>query len=84
VLIAFGWKRGETKPEARNQVLVKRFVHAGHGWIRETEDGYVLVGMDDFASQLSGGHDVKLPRLCRGYTRGTRMGSLHGGRSLRW
>jgi len=50
---------------------------AGHGWIRETEDGYVLVGMDDFAQSIIGSvHDVKLPRLLRRVHQGNSHGSL--------
>jgi len=84
VLIAFGWKRAKRSPEARNQVLVKRFVHAGHGWIRETEDGYVLVGMDEFAQSIIGSvHDVRLPRLLRRVHQGELAWEVwHGGRSL--
>jgi glycine cleavage system H protein len=47
-------------------VLVKRYVHRGHSWARETEDGDVLVGMDDFAQSIIGAiDDFKLPRLLR-------------------
>ena len=52
-------------------VLVQRYTHPGHGWIRITEDGDVLVGMDDFAQSLIGSiDDVKLPGLLRGVVQG--------------
>ena len=53
-------------------VLVQRYTHPGHGWVRMTEDGDVLVGMDDFAQSLIGSIDeVKLPGLLHGVSQGS-------------
>jgi glycine cleavage system H lipoate-binding protein len=84
VLIAFGWKRANRGREVPTPVLVKRYVHPGHGWIRETEDGYVLVGMDDFAQSVIGSvHDVTLPGLLKRVRQGEPAWEVwHGGRLL--
>lgn len=45
-------------------VFVKRYIHSGHTWMRMTEDGDALVGIDDFAQSLIGTiENVKMPRL---------------------
>jgi glycine cleavage system H protein len=54
-----------------NSVLVKRYVHPGHAWVRMTEDGDVLVGIDDFAQNLVGTVEgVELPKLLRSIEQG--------------
>ncbi|MDH3251517.1 MAG: glycine cleavage system protein H [Ignavibacteria bacterium] len=46
------------------QALVRRFVHPGHAWARTTEDGHIVVGIDEFAQSVIGSiREVKLPRL---------------------
>lgn len=66
LLIIWGMAR-KTKPRTVEQaVLIKRYVHPGHAWMRMTEDGDVLVGIDDFAQTLVGAIDgVALPRLLK-------------------
>ena len=65
-LIIIGMLRTRTLQKHETDVIVKRYVHPGHGWARMTEDGDVVVGMDDFAQSLIGTIDeVKLPRLLR-------------------
>ena len=65
-LILFGLLRKKSPAKNPGEVLVKRYVHPGHGWLRMTEDGDVVVGMDDFAQSVIGSIDqVKLPRLLR-------------------
>lgn len=61
-------KRSKARPMP---VLARRYVHQGHTWMRVTEDGEVVVGMDDFAQSLIGTIDgVKLPRLLKSVEQG--------------
>ncbi len=57
------------KPEAKSvsrPVFLQRYVHPGHMWMRLTDDGDVLVGVDEFAQSLIGKIDsVTLPRLLK-------------------
>lgn len=47
-------------------VLVKRYVHPGHAWMKLTQDGDVIIGIDDFGQSVIGSIDsVELPRLLR-------------------
>jgi len=69
VVIAILRPRHARKPVT--QVLVPRYLHPGHGWLRMTEDGDVLVGMDDFAQSVIGSVDsVRLPRLLKRLNQG--------------
>lgn len=63
-------------------VLVRRYIHPGHAWVRETEDGDVLVGIDDFAQSLIGTvESVELPHLLKKVEQGTVAWRIrHGGR----
>jgi glycine cleavage system H protein len=65
-------------------VLVKRYIHPGHTWVRETEDGDVLVGIDDFAQSLIGTIDgLVLPRLLRRVEQGKVAWKVrHGSRAV--
>ena len=64
VLIIVGMVRSRKAQEAAPDVLIKRFVHPGHAWIRTTPDGYAVVGVDDFAQSVVGRIDaISLPRL---------------------
>jgi len=66
VLIVIGWLHSRKPQKVHEEVLVPRYVHPGHTWMRETEDGDVLVGIDDFGQSLIGTIDeVELPRLLR-------------------
>jgi glycine cleavage system H protein len=78
------WRRSRKPKTAEVPVLVKRYVHPGHAWVRETEDGDVLVGADDFAQSLIGTVDgVELPRLLRKVEQGgVALKLLHGSRAL--
>lgn len=70
-LIIIGMFRARKMQTHVPPVLVQRYTHPGHGWARMTEDGDVLVGMDDFAQSLIGSIDeVRLPRLLRRVTQG--------------
>ncbi|MEO8168706.1 MAG: glycine cleavage system protein H, partial [bacterium] len=54
-------KRKSTVPPP---VIVRRYGHAGHSWLRMTPDGDALVGIDDFAQTLIGSvESIELPRL---------------------
>jgi glycine cleavage system H protein len=77
--------RSKKLKDVREPVLVKRFVHPGHGWLRETEDGHVVVGMDNFAQIVLGAvHEVKLPRLLQHVEQGEVAWEVwHGNRRLR-
>jgi glycine cleavage system H protein len=51
------------KKEAK-PVLVKRYVHPGHTWMKLTQDGDVIVGIDEFGQSVIGTIDeVQMPRL---------------------
>ena len=64
ILIIWGLLR--TKKQHTAPVLVRRYIHPGHAWMRETEDGDVLVGIDDFAQAVVGTvREVELPRLLK-------------------
>lgn len=54
-----------SKPvEIVKPVLVKRYVHPGHSWLKVTQEGDVIVGLDDFGQSIIGSIEgVKLPRL---------------------
>ena len=58
-------------PAAVPPVFVKRYIHPGHMWVRETADGEVLVGIDEFAAGLIGSVDgLELPRMLRSVRQG--------------
>ncbi|HXG00385.1 MAG TPA: glycine cleavage system protein H [Bacteroidota bacterium] len=66
VLILWGVLRKKQPAGVPKPVFVRRFIHPGHTWMKETEDGDVLVGMDEFAVNLIGTiDDVTLPRLLK-------------------
>jgi glycine cleavage system H protein len=85
IVIVVGLLRPRHARKPVTQVLVRRYVHPGHGWIRMTEDGDVLVGMDDFAQSVIGSVDsVTLPRLLRRLNQGGAAWEVtHGGRKLK-
>lgn len=72
VLMVIGlFRRSGNRAKVPSPVIVKRYLHPGHTWVRETEDGDVLVGMDDFAQSLIGTIDgLELPRLLRSVEQG--------------
>ena len=64
ILILLGMARKERPVSQENGVIVKRFLHPGHSWIRLTGDGEAFVGIDAFAQSVIGRIDeVRLPRL---------------------
>jgi glycine cleavage system H protein len=66
VLIIWGVVRKQKTAETAKPVFVKRYIHPGHTWMSVTEDGDVLVGVDDFAQSLIGTIDaVELPGLLK-------------------
>lgn len=79
-----GIRRSRRRPAAETPVLIRRYVHPGHAWVRETEDGDVLVGIDEFAQSLIGAVEgVELPRLLRRVEQGTvALRVRHGERSV--
>jgi glycine cleavage system H protein len=77
VLIIWGVFHKAKKSVAAKPVFVKRYIHRGHTWMRATDDGDVLVGIDDFAQSLVGSiDDVELPRLLRRVKQGHPAWSL--------
>lgn len=68
----------------REHVIVKRYLHPGHSWARMTEDGDVLVGIDEFAGSVIGSVDgVVLPRLLKHVDQGSPTWQImHGTRKL--
>lgn len=85
VLVSISLFRSRKPKKVAGPVLVKRYVHPGHGWVRMTDDGYVVVGMDDFSQSLLGKISrVKLPRLLRHLDQGSAAWEVwHGDRLLR-
>jgi glycine cleavage system H protein len=75
-------RRSRVRVSAAPPVIVKRYIHPGHTWVRETEDGDVLVGIDDFAQSLIGSVDgLDLPRLLKKVEQGKVAWSVrHGSR----
>jgi glycine cleavage system H protein len=66
IIILFRMMQREKPQESAKPVLVKRYVHPGHSWLKLTQDGDVIVGLDDFGQSVIGSIDeVKLPRLLR-------------------
>jgi glycine cleavage system H lipoate-binding protein len=66
ILILIGVVRARKPRTVERPVFVKRYVHPGHTWARLTDDGYVVVGVDEFAQAVIGTIDgIKLPRLLR-------------------
>jgi len=85
VLILISIFRGKKARPAVEPVLVKRYVHPGHTWARETGDGNIVVGVDAFAQSLIGAvHDMKLPRVLKHVSQGAAALDLwHGQRHVR-
>lgn len=70
LIIGSMFRKTKKHPEA-SPVLVRRYVHPGHTWARVTEDGDVVVGLDEFAQSVIGTVDnVDLPRLLHKVTQG--------------
>ena len=67
IIILIRMAQKEKPKESPKPVLVKRYIHPGHTWLKLTQDGDVLVGVDDFGQSVIGSIDeVQLPRvLCR-------------------
>lgn len=82
VIALIVWSTMRRPKQAPQPVLVRRYVHPGHTWMRETEDGDVLVGIDEFAQSLIGRvDDVVLPRLLKKVKQGSPAWVVkHGGR----
>lgn len=63
-LILFGGRLLRKRATEGESVITRRYTHPGHGWIRETGDGHVVVGVDDLAQSVIGTVDaVDVPRL---------------------
>ena len=82
VLIVWGMLHKAKSGRVAAPVFVKRYIHAGHTWMRETEDGDVLVGVDDFAQSIIGTiEEIQLPPLLKRLTQGNPGWSVkHGQR----
>ena len=66
IIILIRIMRQETPRENPKPVLVKRYVHPGHTWVKLTQEGDVVVGVDEFGQSVIGSIDeVKLPRILR-------------------
>ncbi|MGB2958320.1 MAG: glycine cleavage system protein H [Bacteroidota bacterium] len=85
ILVVVSLVRSRGPKESRSPSIIKRYVHPGHAWARTTEDGYVVVGVDDFTQSLMGEITaVSMPRLLGRVFQGKASWELvHGGRSLR-
>jgi glycine cleavage system H protein len=72
ILIIAAMLRTRKPREHVEQVLVQRFIHPGHAWMRVNEDGHVVVGIDDFAQSLIGTiSGVTLPHLLKHVSQGS-------------
>jgi glycine cleavage system H protein len=80
ILVIIGIFRSKRSTEPTKEVIVRRYVHPGHSWVRETEDGSVLIGIDDFAQNVIGTvESIELPRLLKGVKQGEAAMVLHHG-----
>ncbi len=86
VLIIIGALRSKRPQEQASPVMVRRYVHPGHAWVRETEAGDVLIGIDDFAQSVIGIVDeVSLPRTLKSVKQGGVGWEVrHGARTIRF
>jgi glycine cleavage system H protein len=77
-------RRSKDRVHTPAPVMLKRYIHPGHAWVRETEDGDALVGIDDFAQSLIGAVDgLELPRLLRSVKQGNVAWTVrHGSREV--
>lgn len=84
ILILAGMFRRRHSHNLVPTVLARRYHHPGHTWMRTTEDGDVIVGLDDFAQKIIGDIDeVELPRLLAKVHQGTKGWSVwHGARRV--
>lgn len=84
IIILLRMKVEKKHKEIPKPVLVKRYVHPGHGWLKLTQDADVLVGVDDFGQSLIGTIDeVKLPRLLHRVQQGEVGWTVrHGGKQV--
>jgi glycine cleavage system H protein len=66
IIVLIQLLRKDKPAKATRPVLVKRYVHPGHAWMKVTQDGDVVVGIDEFSQSVIGSVDaVELPRLLR-------------------
>lgn len=66
VLILAGLIRARKAEKSPAPVIVPRYIHPGHSWARQTEDGDFLAGVDELAQGIIGGVDeLRLPRLLK-------------------
>ncbi|MEK9138672.1 MAG: glycine cleavage system protein H [Bacteroidota bacterium] len=64
IIILIRMMQVDKPKENAKPVLVKRYVHPGHSWVKLTQDCDVVVGIDDFGQSVIGSIDeVKLPHL---------------------
>jgi glycine cleavage system H protein len=84
ILVVVSLLRSRQRQEQASPSIIERYVHPGHAWVRTTEDGHVIVGVDDFTQSIMGRiTDVSLPRLLRHLSQGEVAWSLaHGERNL--
>lgn len=84
VLILVGTIRSRKSREPATEVLIRRLVHPGHAWVRTTQEGHAVVGVDDFTQSVVGRIDaVSLPRLLSRVKQGEAAWKLkHGERTL--
>jgi glycine cleavage system H protein len=64
IIIAIAMLRRKEAVRPQSAVILKRYLHPAHTWLKQTDDGEVLVGIDDFAQALIGRiDDIELPHL---------------------
>jgi glycine cleavage system H protein len=84
VLIIWNISRKTRTRSISKPVFVQRYVHPGHMWMRLTDDGDVLVGIDEFAQSLIGTiESVALPSLLKRVEQGqVALTVQHGNRTV--
>jgi glycine cleavage system H protein len=84
ILVMMGLIRSRKPRERPAPSIIERYVHPGHTWVRTTSDGYVVIGVDDFAQSLMGMiTGIVLPRYLTHVTQGRTVLRLsHSGRDL--
>jgi len=85
ILVVLSLVRSRRPKEIRSPSIIERYVHPGHAWVRTTDDGYVVVGVDDFTQSIMGKITaVTLPHLLGHVSQGETTWELtHGQRCLR-
>lgn len=72
------------RKKKKEPVFTRQYIHPGHTWMRMTQDGDVMVGVDDFAAGVLGEiSSIVLPRYLTKVRQGKPSFTIdHNGRSV--